>query len=178
MKYDLYIPSNYYHREDAPSANNKAFVHLWTGEYSGGRGLGAGFEVQPDGAGGSIVDFHPFRPDSSHLRDPIRGGKGIELSDRGTWVEFICQIKAASPANNDGIARVWKTPQGGTKKLIFERTDVKLYNADGNYFEHGYLLGWSNSGFTNTTTLYIDNVVISNSAIGLSGPVVNSINVR
>lgn len=178
VKYDLYIPSNYYHRQDPPSANNKAFVHLWAGEYSGGQGLGAGFEVQPDGAGGSIIDFHPFRPDTSHIRDSVNGGKGIELSDRGTWVEFICQIKAASPANNDGIARVWKTPQGGTKKLIFERTDAKLYNPDGNYFERGYLLGWANSGFAATTALYIDNVVISNSAIGLSGPVVNSVNVR
>ena len=65
----------------------------------------------------------------------------------------------------NGIARVWKTPQGGTKTLIFERTDVKLYNAAGNFFERGYLLGWSNSGFLETTTLYIDNVTISNSPI-------------
>lgn len=178
VKYDLYIPNNYYHRIDAPSANNKAFVHLWAGQYSGGTGLGAGFEVQPDGAGGSIIDFHPFRPDSSHVRDTVRGGKGIELSDRGTWVEFICQVKAASPANNDGIARVWKTPQGGTKKLIFERTDVKLYNADGNFFERGYLLGWSNSGFTDTTVLHIDNITISDSAMGLNGPVVTNVQVR
>lgn len=177
VKYDLYVPSNYYHRPDVPS-NNKAFVHLWSGDYNTGKGLGGGFEIQADGAGGSIIDFHPFRPDSSHLRDTIRGGKGIEPSDRGKWVEFICQIKAASSSNNNGIARVWKTPQGGTKKLIFERTDVKLYNADGNFFERGYLLGWANSGFTNTTTLYIDNVVISNSAIGASGPIVNSINVK
>ena len=171
LKYDLYVPSNYYHRVDPPSANNKFLVHLWAGQYSGGPGLGGGFEVQPDGSGGSIIDFHPFRPDTSHVRDTIRGGKGIELGDRGTWVEFICQVKAASAANNDGIVRVWKTPQNGAKKLIFERTDVKLYNSAGNFFERGYLLGWSNSGFADTTTLYIDNITISDTHISPPLPI-------
>ena len=162
LKYDLFVPRNYYHRMDPPSANNKFLVHLWSGQYSGGPGLGGGFEVLPDGLGGSVLDFHPFRPDSSHIKDTVRGGVAIAPSDRGTWVKFICQIKAASPANNDGVVRVWKTPQGGTKTLIFERTDVKLYNSAGNFFERGYLLGWSNSGFTDTTTLNIDNITISN----------------
>ena len=77
IEYELYVPANYYHRADPPSANNKFLVHLWAGAYSGGPGLGGGLEVQPDGSGGSVIDFHPFRPDTSHIRDTVRGGRGI-----------------------------------------------------------------------------------------------------
>ena len=167
IKYDLYIPSNYYHRTQNPdSANNKSFVHLWAGDYSGGPGFGAGYEIWPDGTGAGNLAFHPFRPDQGHLDDNLRNSRGIELSDRGTWIEITSQIKNATSANNDGEARVWKRRQGSTtKELIYEQTGLPIYNADGNFMERGYLLGWSNSGFLETTVFYIDNFVISNNPL-------------
>ena len=168
VKYDLYVPSNYYHRTQSDSANNKSFVHLWAGGYSGS-GFGAGYEIWPDGSGSGRLAFHSFRPDQEHRQDTLRNSRGIELSDRGTWIEITSQIKTSTAANNNGEARIWKRRQGSaTKELIFERTGLPIYNADGNYMERGYLLGWANSGFLETTVFYIDNLVIADSPIDMN----------
>ncbi len=160
FRYDLQIPTNYYHRTQVGGGNNKSFITLWADDYGAGPGLAAGFEVWPDGGGAGELTFHPFRPEIGHIPAP-GAPAGIELSDRGTWIEIVGQVRAASVNNDDGIARLWKTPEGGERTLIFELTNVAMYQPNGNYLERGYLLGWSNSGFDEDTTLTIDNVVFS-----------------
>jgi|GEM_PF-917180 len=172
MKYDIYVPANYNYRMPTTGANNK-FMTLWGGAYAG-PALGIGWETEALGDGTGYITFHNAFPDQTHRWDPIRyqrtDTRTFGLTDRGTWVEIIVQTKAASVANNDGEARVWKRPQGSsTRTLIFEQTGMNTYNAAGNFFERGYLLGWSDSGYAETTVFYIDNVVISDTPIDVSG---------
>ncbi len=169
IKYDLYVPTNYYHRTQSTSGNNKSFVHMWASDYDHS-GWGGGFEIWPDGTGAGHLAYHNFSPDQPHRQDSTHNSRGIELTDRGKWIQIIAQVKLATSANNDGEARVWKTREGGQKELIFEQTRLPIYNAAENYIERGYIFGWSNSGYAETTSFYIDNVVIANSPIDVIGP--------
>jgi len=177
IKYDLFIPTNYYHRtQTGSSSNNKSFVHLWTGEYSSRDGIGGGFEMWPNGNGFGTLKFHPFRPDFSHIDDTKRYPAGIDANDLGKWMQLVIQVKAGAAGSNDYLrgakVRVWKSADGGPTSLIYSLDNAWfadwqdpsniLYSSSGqNYFNNGYLLGWSNSGFSQATKLYIDNVVIA-----------------
>ena len=163
------MPTNYVHRSQqniGESANNK-FLTLWGDAYQGGPGWGGGWETWPDGAGSGQLKYHNFRPDQSHRADPAHASvRPFDLADRGTWVTFTAQVKLATAANNDGEMRVWRRRGGnGANELIYEMTSLPIYNGAGNYLERGYLLGWTNSGFAETTVFYLDNVAISTSPL-------------
>lgn len=168
IRYSMYVPANYQHRSQShlgESANNKGFIHLWHGDYGSGPGVAAGFEFWPMGGGAeSVTTFHPFRPDIGHL-EPTAGRRlGISASDVGQWATITIHLRAASVANNDGVAEVWRRPTGAAAELVYQRTDVPMY-ASPDTFERGYLLGWANSGFTETTVFRVDDVVFATSAL-------------
>lgn len=190
IKYDLYIPANYYHRTQTGTANNKSFVHLWGDKYDRtSDGIGAGFEIWPSGDGFGKLAFHQFRPAMSHMTDLKRTSRGIDPEDLGKWMQLVIQIKAGTIGSTEyargARVNVWKTPQNGTAKLIYslepsstfpawiENVENALFRPEGkNYFNTGYLLGWANSGFIVRTKLYIDNVVIATTPlISLDPPV-------
>ncbi len=175
IQYDLYIPTNYYHRRQTSSANNKSFVHLWTENYKQKEGIAGGFEIWPNGSGVGRLKFNPARPINSHYED-TRSENGIDLSDKGKWITITIQVKAGTASSTEFLhgseVRAWKSVNGGSTKLIYKLTDVVfkawnntdtiLFNKNGkNYFNNGYILGWANSGFAQTTKLYMDNVTIA-----------------
>ena len=173
IKYDLYVPENYYHRsQSGSSANNKGIVTLWSGDYSGsGRGQFLGFEHWPTGDGSSRLSFHPIIGASDDRGHTFPGTLFIDRSkDLGKWIEFIVHFKVASSANNDGIIRAWKTTEGYPRETLVDVSNYNNYTPSGNYFNTGYLLGWSNSGFSETTKIYIDNFVFSQNPIGMKQP--------
>jgi len=164
IKYDLYIPTNYYHRGTQMAANNnKALFQIWGNmpNLNHNNPQAMGFESWPQvSTGSSLLSSHvnPFGNDQGHVTD---GTYFVDrATDLGKWIEWIIQVKVASSANNDGIISVWKN---GLQ--IVRLSNVSNYVPGFNWFSAGYLLGWANSGFNQDTYLYIDNVVIANSPL-------------
>ena len=154
----VYIPSNYYHRSVSPN-NNKFWAiyakpyetpgfqvnlstYAWT---SGGSGLA--LHTINNGAEQTAIDAYP---------------NFITSSDFGTWMEIIVRVKVSTgPSSADGIIQVWKN---GTR--IANYTSLNIYGNNGrNYINQIYLLGWSNSGFNQTTTMYVDDVTLGSDVI-------------
>ncbi len=169
IKYDLYVPTNYYHRNDGGTTNNKGIVTLWNGSYNSPTQF-LGFEQWATSDGSSSLTYHPIvgSSDRGHTRTNTLF---VDRSkDLGKWIEFIVHIKLASPSNNDGIIRVWKHTEGYDREQIVNVTNLNNYTPTANYFSTGYLLGWANSGFSETTKMYIDNIVFSPNPISLKQP--------
>jgi hypothetical protein len=144
--------------------NNNKFFLVWQGDYgSNSSGNSIDFEYWYDNRGSSCLSYYPAK-DHGAWRDGHTISENYIINkeqDLGKWMEVIFHIKVASSANNDGIIQVWKN---GEEYLNV--TDLPNYSELGfNYFQYGYLLGWSNSGFEEETVMYIDNVVFSTGKI-------------
>jgi len=167
VSYDFFVPTNYEHRSQAhlgESDNNKSFIHLWEGSYSDPTGPLLGIENWPlsDGSSrGTVRIFKPGYFDSHNLACPHT----IKLSDRGQWILITIHFKYATAAKNDGIAQVWKTYSDGTRELACDVHNASWYVPGAAGFDTGYLLGWANSGFTNYTKFYIDNIKFSDTPL-------------
>lgn len=139
--------------------NNKLGV-IWQGDYgSASSGNDVEFGLWYGNRGSSYLSYYPAKDHGAW-----RAGHTIsefplfdKENDLGKWMEIIIHLKIASESNNDGVIEVWK--KGA------EYINVKnLPNHSGlgfNYYERGYLLGWSNSGYEEETVFYIDNVIFS-----------------
>lgn len=183
IKYDLYIPQNYYHRNSGgPTTYNNKFLMLWAGSY------------QPDNREGPLIGAHywPRSDGSSNVNafasatvngKIVFNGKhwncsacgsgdgadsnGITKDDLGHWMTIVLHVKYASKSNNDGVYELWKTNWRGETNKLFNIHDGPWYATMPNStqaargFDQGYLLGWANSGFVNETVLYIDNITFS-----------------
>ncbi len=80
----------------------------------------------------------------------------FSTSDRGVWTRFGFYAKANTTSNN-GIIRIYKN---GT--LVGSGTNLNGQPSTPSNagFDFCYLLGYANSGFTNTTYIFIDNLKI------------------
>ena len=180
VKYDLYVPANYCHRNDSPS-NNKAFLYLWEGDYGRPTGQGMGPAFWADGTScqsattfaiwGPLGERHYWQED---FIDPI----SIKTGDLGRWMEVILHYKYATATNNNGIAQIWITSQGQNRRQILNLVNMPWYVQGSRGFDQGYLLGWANGGFSEVTNLYIDNIIFSTDPIGMDPPGVVSATVR
>lgn len=149
--YALFIPQNYRMKR---SANNK-FFRIWGREYGDADKLGA-----------SMWGRQPF-DGFARLKgdwDSTGGGMGeagkgcdgfITAADLGAWMRIMVHIKAAT-AEAKGTMRIWKN---GVLVIDNDGT-VNSWKEQGVHaYRYGYLLGAANSGFTEDTYLFIDDVV-------------------
>ncbi|ABC29521.1 hypothetical protein HCH_02735 [Hahella chejuensis KCTC 2396] len=161
VQFDLYIPSNYYHRTQSSTANNKFFV-LWSGNYGTRASLNSvAFEYWPatvkgGAVGDSVLSYHlgPGDQDWGHkipTATPIFG-----LADRGKWVNYRIEIKLSEKDKNNGFIKVYKN---SAEHFIIE--NLANYSSTGNYLDQGYFLGWANSGYSQDTAFYMDNLKIT-----------------
>lgn len=149
--YALFIPKNYAHRRNA---NNK-FFRLWGTDYGDKEKIGASTWANspPDG-------FSRLRCDWDSTGGGMgEGGKNhpdfITAADLGRWMRIMIHCEAAT-ADVKGTIQIWKN---GTL-IIDNANQVALYKDGGIHaYKQGYLLGWANSGFTEDTDFYIDDVV-------------------
>jgi hypothetical protein len=168
VSYDLYVPANYIHRTGGGGQNNKGFVHFWSGNYENPSGplLGTEFWPKTSGTANSYGTLRLFAPKASldeHLWDAMP--TAIDSQDLGKWVRIVVRLKYATSANNNGIAEAWKTRPGGAPQKIMSITNGRWYVSGQPGFDQGYLLGWSNSGFTERTEFFIDNVAFSTTSL-------------
>ncbi|MHA6485029.1 cohesin domain-containing protein [Paenibacillus sp. strain BS8-2] len=126
-----------------------------------------GFETEPLTGGNSKVDIK-WVPDGNSFgvygKPSINGGILQDDTTRGRWVEYIAHFEVSSGWQvADGVAELWVD---GTKVHNHHDLNAWLWTGgpnDGefNIFNHGYLMGWANSGFHETSYTYIDDFVIS-----------------
>lgn len=157
FEYDFFVPENYFHRSQAGETNNKGFLYLWANTYADPRPLVA-INFWADGTTGQSIGSVYTRPVDQHSFD--FSARAIASTDVGKWLHIVVHYAYATVANNDGIAQVWKTPAGGSTVQILNKTNGPWYHAGGAGFDNGYLLGWANSGFSQETRFYIDNVQV------------------
>ena len=155
----LRIPSNFDHPEVDPN-NNK----LWAIYASPYESYTTNYQVN--------LSYNSGNGTNSYLNTHVYN-MGAETStwnaytsmitpaDEGQWMEIIIHMAPSTTGSSgDGIYQVWKN---GT--LIVNWTNLNSYGNSANYIDAMYLLGWSNSGFVETTVFYIDDVLISDTEI-------------
>lgn len=176
FKYDLYVPSNYVHRRDGAS-NNKFFA-IFNNDYR--PGFQVNFSLSPGANNGSDIEVHYYRNGSEQ---PSEGGAAlIGPSDLGKWLRIVMHFKVPTSTNAaDGVMELWKNGQS-----IFSTKNLASGGTSGlNYMDEAYILGWANSGFNQDTLMYIDDVIVADTAIPLTAggttpatpnpPVLNSV---
>jgi len=154
IRFDLYIPLNYEHRNEFP-ANNKLF-RLWTTDHSlasYGHIEKVGASLMP-GVDGSRLGIDYSRASNLQISTGVGGTEAgfISNDDKGQWMEVIIDVKSSN-ASEPGFIRIYKNGV-----LFIERVQDNDYDNSILGYRVGYLLGWANSGFTNNTYLYIDNI--------------------
>lgn len=171
IRYYLYFPdgtegnlgARYYHRVIFPTNNKK--MRIWAEDYNNDVKLGSSFESgsygTPTGDSAIIPEYKPTGQAIGRYGLPV-DVNGIANAQRGRWVKFQYRFKVASSANNDGVLQCWKDDV-----LILNHTTLACYPTGGtnNYFRNGYILGYANTGFDNTTNLFLDDVAFSASYI-------------
>ena len=149
--------ARYVHRDDVSSDNNK-FIRLWHGDYNSRPKVGA--STRPAGDGDSHL-HNELNPIGSSM-----GGHGSgsvpwvtdaapDTCRRGEWARVRMRFRVADVGMDNGVSEWWIDD---TK--VYSRTNLSSAAATeaDNYLDRGYLLGWANSGFTEETHIYIDEV--------------------
>jgi len=163
--YDLYVPSNYVH-QNATRTNNK-FLAIFRNPYNT-PGFQMNFSLMANGSGGSNLTVHMYNNGSEiPYLTPAAGKNFITTSDLGKWHHIVAHVAVPTgPNTNDGVIQMWKDG-----KEVANYTNIGDYGGAGeNYFDAGYVLGWANSGFAQTTVLYVDNFTISNTPLNVAAP--------
>ncbi len=155
VQFQLYIPSNYVHR-NAESTDNNKFIRLWGSDYNNVEKVG--LSTWPTSNGGSklIADWNNgggIGPKGSQHSDFITS------SDLGKWMTIKIQFVAAT-STQPGTLNLWKN---GVKVIDNTGTVDSYRSGEPHAYRYGYLLGWSNSGFTQTTSILIDDVTFATS---------------
>lgn len=169
VKFYIYFPDGtepgenaYVHRDTSSSDNNK-FFRVWNNDYNYGK-WGATLNRDTDDtsrvtARGNVDAGCGDNDNIPDLLDVYNIG-GARL---GQWIEFQFRVKSDSGAG-DGAWQVWIDGD-----YVDGDTSITTTGApcSPRTFMRGYLLGWSNSGFSEATNIYIDDVAFSDAYIGV-----------
>lgn len=171
VRYFLYLPANFNHRNASGSDNTKGIMQSWSGTYGAvASNQYIGFEYWPNGDGSSYLTFRAGRDgvDLAHTANGGESGSGnmFRLSERGKWLQIrIHVVLASGVGQTNGTIRAWKWVEGqASAELLFTKTNWG-YSTRGNYIDSFYFLGWSNSGFNEQTDFYIDRFAIHNALL-------------
>jgi hypothetical protein len=151
------VGPRYHHRRDKGPNNNK-FLRLWDDDYHHYR-VKLGFSTLPKSNGDSQMITEYGTPGHAVGAGRTTGDAyAINEGRRGRWVKIQIHVRLASLANNDGIIGMW---MDGTRTIGNFGLPLFPGSVSANYLRNGYLMGWANSGFTQQTSTYIDDVVIA-----------------
>jgi hypothetical protein len=166
VTYWIYYPSGqesvdrgprFVHRA-SPGSNNNKFFMLFD-QYTTGY-LSYGAHTWNDGTTGNGYLMPNARIDSSGV---VKHFSAVKIpweidADRGRWVKVeIHSLAASGPGAADGVIQYFRDGV-----MVVDLQNLTTWqNLGDNTFKEGYLLGWANSGFTETTFAYISNVTFS-----------------
>lgn len=168
MSYWLYVPANYAHGPTNPS-NNKGFVTLWKDEYLSNYAQFAWDWVRTGTSNSQlrcwvldrnsgynwVTGEEPFTTvEQSHQLpgNPRAAYAFRPVKDVGRWQHIAFGYKMAdSPTVKNGYIKIYRDGV-----LIAERVNMDSYMAPPLHgVDRGYLFGYHNSGYSETTTFYI-----------------------
>ena len=186
IEYMLFVPENFKHRND-PSSDNNKFIMLWRDKYSdavgGTQQLGMEYDpTVPAGVEGLTSAIRPmgrpspidtatkmlittlreFRagnrgPDGNRIQPIVAIGPNRPIAT-GKWTRIRFHFKLSSARlKNDGVYQMWANDSLLVNAQNQAFWNTKTIPTDAS-FRKGYLLGWANSGFTERTLMYIDDV--------------------
>lgn len=160
LQFYLYIPPNYVHR-DAPGPDNNKILRLWGRDYNDVEKVGLSVWRGQDGSSQVIADWNV---DGGGIGPKGDVAELIGRSDLGSWIKIRVHVVAAKSDSAPGSIRVWKNDD-----LIINnyQTVDSFYAGEAHGYRYGYLLGWANSGFNETTRLYVDGVIFATSKADL-----------
>lgn len=150
------------HRK-APGASNNKFLRFWGGVDYTKYSMKVGIDTYPDGSGRDV-----FFPGYASNQGKPFGPYGLPTlpaqddSTLGRWVKINTHFRCATAANNDGVIRMW---EDGVLKIDHKNLPIYPNGGAGNAFTEGYLMGWSNSGFDQTSFCYLADIIIDNKPI-------------
>jgi hypothetical protein len=179
--YYIYFPSNYAHRTPSgcsSNANNNKVFRIWSenADYTGDPiKMGASLEASsvsrlfPEAMkswvdNGWAIDCNGSMGDVSSVG--TLGSWTLAPVDLGKWLHFEFHVKVDEGTGNAAI-EFWVDGDLKYSDLTLDYSNSPCVR---NYFETGYLMGWANSGFTQDTSIYIDDVVVASEYIGTSSP--------
>lgn len=181
IEYMLYIPPNFKHRDQsaknkicvpAKAVGNNKFIMLWRDKYSDQ--AGGTWRMGMEYVRGNDDFTSLARPMSSRTNfnsmsdggpwEPrVPSGKPLLISKTGPlvigqWNRVRFHVKAASSRTAvDGEYQMWVND-----KVVLNYTKQRFHNffdtPSDAVLRNGYLLGWSNSGFSEETLFFIDDV--------------------
>lgn len=170
IRFYIYYPSNYTIRTDTtPGTENTKLLYLWASDYTADMGkVGVEYETDMKFGFKAKGTGYPLVPSCSGATGYISELRKSTLSIndiKGRWVAVEIHHKVDS-GDGDGVFQLWidDTLQIDAKQLSWIGGPCSP-----GYLLNGYLMGWSNSGFTQDTFVYIDDVAFSDNYIGPKG---------
>ncbi|MHA2067541.1 MAG: hypothetical protein ACXABY_24520, partial [Candidatus Thorarchaeota archaeon] len=166
LEWDMYTPTNFTHRDDTGSDNNKIiYLHNDYSEENGG------IEYWPDRtpaalgqpANGKAYPTHVYRTSSTtpfgHYPQPNFGNIVFDPAEAGTWSRFKLHYKKSDAGSSNASVQFYKD-----NVLLLNRDNFDDYNPSRGLkpMTGIKLMGWSNSGYLDETDFYMDNLYISN----------------
>lgn len=178
ISYKLYVPPNYVH---APG-NHKNFV-LWSGDYGSKGNIFVSSESWPV-SGGVRPSMNIMADGRNYGHSRVPNGPKMYVDRQGNWQNMHIYIELAKNENDVGLMEVHRNGALviGTQYPNIERgytaappvNEQLHFSTRGNYLDRGYLLGWVNGGFQETTVFCLDDFSIKASSqidnVSLSSP--------
>lgn len=170
VQFDVFFPSNWAPRDQDAKAHNKGPIMVWSdnGWHDELKSFSSYEAWNDTGWPTGTVSYN--RGGSRGHRYPTLNGKYFQYpdpeKDLGRWINIVARIKfATTEDSNDGIFQIWKDGVLG----------LNITNAN-NYLKNGkpganylYIFGPADMGFFVDTYIYLDNLVITNKPIVVTG---------
>jgi hypothetical protein len=189
IKYRVLIPSNFELTDPLAHQNDK-WLRLWSRGpdfpdedgyspyyFKGGFSMtplatpGQGARIITEFGGDVVIEGPPRREGRVGRWDTPFGNNWITSADLGQEVEYVMRVKTDTsgtintmPAatGGNGALQAWKNGV-----LIASQTGLRWRTSDGlhEYFEYGYIFGYSNCGYAQQTDFFVRQVTIATSNI-------------
>lgn len=170
LEYYIKIPANFFHRSDAPSNNKFLQLNFDDSTY---QALTVEFEPRGDGtsslrrflAASENPDGSTNWPTSQYTVDKFIGpaGQGFPIT-LGNWHQIRVHFKSSTNGTGaDGRAELW------VDGVLLRDLNWPFWKVStSGQINGGYLMGWSNSGYTDATEIRIDDVKVYDTDPGWS----------
>lgn len=171
IRYFVRIPDNFAHRVERDGSNNK-WLCLWNDRYTAERtGMTICWSYVPSetSPGGSDIVYDYIAPGAdgkTYWSPQLARRSFISASMKGKWIEVVHHVQMPSRQGaGDGAIQMWIRPPNvpNLVSLQDDRAVSFRWGTGPRGFTAGYLMGWSNSGFTEATTFNIDDFQVLDS---------------
>lgn len=163
MAFWLRVPTNF-HKGDG--SNNK-FWRIWRNDYSESKcKVGSEFRTAgnqyPDGSANVYLKAPANTGDAAHYSPFMRP------EDAGRWMHIVVYMKCSSEVDSgDGIVRQWRKWESDSDYILMNEVTNRNIQPEGpkgsQGFNKGYIMGWANDPYSETTEFLIDDFELSTS---------------